>query len=153
MSSSPDVNGRAYSFGSITLKLDGTTKIVEFKTIKYPFKVEEAMVYDAQGRPTGRTRGKVTLDAGSLAITAKEFRNKIASVQGWLFKAWTLVVSYGDFGMPTHTDTVVGLRFTGGDPGGEEGVDALYLELPFSFLDLKLNGVSVFEYPADAGVT
>ena len=152
MSATPNVNGREYSFASLALKLDGAEEIIAFKSIKYPIKVEEGMVKDARGRPIGRTRGTVGFDGGTVSVLHSEWRNKVASVRGWLFRTWTLVVTYSDFGMPPHADTLEGLRFTGADPGGEEGVDALYIELPFSILDLQLDGVSVFEYPTDAGV-
>lgn len=152
MASNPNVNGREFSFASLEVLLDGVTKVASFKSVKYPVKAEEGMVYDAAGRPVGRTRGKVTLDDGSISILHSQWRDNIASVQGWLFKTWTLVVTYSDFGMPTHTDTLKGVRFKGADPGGEEGVDGLYIEIPFSYLDVLLDGVSVFEYPTDAGV-
>lgn len=140
------VHGRHFSFSSIGLQLDTEAPILGFKAIKYPFKVEEAIVYGAGSQIIGRTRGKVTMDDGSLTVTEKQYR-QITQTPGWLFKTYTLVVQYADFGQAIQTDTLVGLRFKGADPGGEEGTDALMRELPFSLLDLLLNGVSIFTLP------
>lgn len=134
------INGHFYSYASQEIRRDGGPPI-EGKGIKYGYKVEEAMVMGRR-RPRGRTRGRLTLEEGTLTLYEGEYRD--LATAGWLDRIHTLTVTYseGD-GQPVYTDTLVGVRFLGdGQSGAEEGTDAIEHAIPFSFLDVKVNGAS-----------
>lgn len=135
------INGKEFSWASIELRMDGAAPMVGFTAIKYPWTVERSHVFGAYRKPLGMTRGKFTPGDASITMNESEFR-VLSSTAGWCDVVRTIVVQYAEPGLPTYTDTIVGVRFTGADPGGEEGSEGLKREVSFKFMDIKLNGVS-----------
>lgn len=138
------INGKEFSWASVEMRMDGEAPMVGFTAIKYPWKVERSHVFGASRKALGMTRGKLVPDDGSLTMLESEYR-LLSSQPGWCDVVRTIVVQYAEDGLPTYTDTIVGVRFTGADAGAEEGTDGLKREVSFKFMDIKLNGASPIE--------
>lgn len=134
------INGHFYSYASMEVRDDGGA-VIEAKSIKYNYKLEEGMIMGRKG-PRGRTKGRITFEEGSLTIYEADYRT--LAVAGWLDRIRTVTVTYSEGeGQPTFTDTLQGVRFLGdGGSGAEEGVDAIEHAIPFSMLGILVNGAS-----------
>ena len=135
------INGKEFSWASIEARMDGGAPMIGFTAIKYPWKVERNHVFGARRKPLGMTRGKLMPDDGSITMNESEYR-LLSSTTGWCDTVRTIIVQYAEEGLPTYTDTIIGVRFTGADAGAEEGTDGLKREVSFKFMDIKLNGAS-----------
>lgn len=140
-----DIDRTQKSWASIEMRLNGGAPVIGFKGVKYSWKIERALVQGAGRKPMGMTRGKFVPQESTITFYEDAYR-QLTNTPGWADRVYTLTVQYADPGEPIHTDTIIGVRFGGGDGGGEEGTDPLAREVPFMFTGLLLNGVD----PIDA---
>lgn len=134
------IKGKFYSYASMEVRRDGGA-VIEAKGIQYGYKLEEGKVMGRRG-PRGRTRGRLTLEDGTLTVYEADYRE--LATAGWLDATHTITVTYSEGDdQPVHTDTLQGVRFLGdGNSGAEEGVDAIEHAIPFSFIGILVNGAS-----------
>jgi hypothetical protein len=140
------VNGKEYSWVSVTIYIGDAAEMVEITAVKYPWKVDAAKVMGGGRKAYGMTRGRLVPESGSLTLFESGYR-RLAATPGWCDRTTEIVVTYAEPGMATQVDTVKGVRFTGADGGAEEGADGLKREVSFEFTDVLINGVS----PIDEG--
>ena len=134
------INGKFKSYASMEIRRNGGPPI-QVKSAKYSYKISETIVKGRRG-PRGRTRGQLELEEGTLTLYEADYRE--LATAGWLDAIHTLTVTYAEGDdQPVDTDTLEGVRFLGdGGSGAEEGTDAIEHAIPFSFLGIKINGVS-----------
>lgn len=135
------VNDIEYSWGSITLKINGK-EITGFKAISYSDAVEREAVYGAGRHKLGMTRGKYTTEQGSITAYLKQEREIINDLgDGWAdYGPFEVEVRYAEPGEDTHIDIVEGCRFAGTSGGGEEGASPLEREMKFDYMRVKRDG-------------
>ena len=128
------------SWADIRLKVDGK-ELVGFTSVSFGDKIEDELVY-GQGRiPRGRTRGKYTVDDGSISVhhdTLVEILDAFGD--GWGDKRFEIVeqITLGDGSV--STTVVENCRWKGAPGGGEEGTSAIVRELPFGYLRIRRDG-------------
>lgn len=134
------VNDVEYSWGSITLKINGV-ELIGYKAISYADGIEREAVYGARRHKIGMTRGKITTEQGSVTMYLKQHRELLDTLgDGWGDVRFDAEVRYAEPGMPTRVDIVEGCKFAGNPEGGEEGASALEREVKFDFMRISRDG-------------
>lgn len=134
------VNDVEYSWGSITLKINGV-ELIGYKAISYADGIEREAVYGARRHKIGMTKGKVTTEQGSVTMYLKQHRALLDTLgDGWGDVRFDAEVRYAEPGMPTRVDIVEGCKFAGNPEGGEEGASALEREVKFDFMRISRDG-------------
>lgn len=147
------INGNAYSWSSIVLKIDGD-RFYGFDSITYGDTRERTKGY-GMGRshaPRSRTSGKyipdpVTLSGDKDAI--RELRKKLAasSESGKSFgnTKFEIVVQYIEEDNSPMTDTLESCVMIKGTGGGEEGSDALSNDIEIDCMLVRWDGLTLFD--------
>lgn len=134
------VNDVEYSWGSITLKINGV-ELIGYKAISYADGIEREAVYGARRHKIGMTKGKVTTEQGSMTMYLKQHRELLDTLgDGWGDVRFDAEVRYAEPGMPTRVDIIEGCKFAGNPEGGEEGASALEREVKFDFMRISRDG-------------
>jgi hypothetical protein len=137
----PTINDREYDWSSIEVRSDGGPPLLKITAISFDWTVERSLVEGAGRKPLGMTKGRFKPGNGSITFHRSEY-DSLASTAGWCDEVRTIVVQYTDDVLGTKTEALTGVRFGGGKGGGENGTDALTVEVPFMFTGLLINGVS-----------
>lgn len=135
-----EANDIIASWVDLRLKVDGK-ELVGFTSLGCGDAIEDELVYGNSREPIGRTRGKYTVDDGTITL----YHNTLVDIldtfgDGWGDKRFE-VVEQIDLGNGRYSTTVLeGCRWKGAPAGGEEGTSALTRELKFSYLRIKRDG-------------
>lgn len=137
---SAEANDIFSSFVDLRLKVDGK-ELTGFTSLGCGDAIEDELVYGNQREPLGRTRGKYTVDDGTLTVYHNTFVDLLDIFgDGWGDKRFEMVEQI-DLGNGRFSTTVLeGCRFKGAPAGGEEGTSALTREMKFSYLRIKRDG-------------
>lgn len=143
MATYPKVNGRVLSYASIEVQIDGEI-VTGIKAISYSDKMERAKARGAGRQPLGRTSGDYDAE-GSMTLLREDFHALIDRFgNGWMDKAFDVIVTYDEEGVATRTDRLVGCLIEAADGSNEQGTDPLETELPLNILYIERNGISPF---------
>jgi hypothetical protein len=141
MSSDKIINGVAYDFAAMTIKVDGDEHEGLFKEISYNAKRTRGKQMGTSPKVRRYTRGNIEFD-GSITWYREGLDSYIDKQgPGWMEKVVTITVSYGNAGQPVRTDTLV-TDFNSDENSGKEGPDAIECKTALNLLDIKKNGVS-----------
>jgi hypothetical protein len=137
-----DTENPAYSFVSITFKLDGEEYTL--KSVKYSDNVERAMVEGNHPVPLAMTRGRYKAEASS-EMFMQDF-NAILEKMGDTFYTKTVPISvaYAEEGQDTVQDELVGAKFKKRERDHSNGNDALSIPMDLDLLWIRWNGKDPF---------
>lgn len=141
MADYPVINGFAYSWASIAIRVDGA-ETVAIKEISYTHKVERSKIRGAGMRPIGRTRGEYEAE-GSLTLYREGWdtlRRKFGA--GYMERRFSIVVSYAEEGQPVVTDELLDCVIASVENNPSQGTDALEVSLDLDIMALREGGLS-----------
>lgn len=140
MATYPKVNGRVFSYASVEIQVDGEL-ITGIKSVTYSDKVERSKARGAGRQPLGRTAGEYDAE-GSLTLLREDANALIARFgEGWMDRAFDVVVTYAEQGLPTQTDVLRGCLIDEANGSNEQGTDPLETELTLNVMYIERNGV------------
>lgn len=152
MSDVQKINGNAFSWSSIAIKIDGQAYF-GIKSISYGDKLTRAKGYGV-GRnhaPRSRTAGKYEIDPVSISMeheTAAALRAALAerSTSGTSFGSveFLVVVQYVE-GDRVVTDEIERCTWSGQSAKNEESADPLYTEAEFDAMRIRWDGRYLFD--------
>lgn len=137
----PMINGFAYSWASVKIKIDGADAIM-IKELSYKHKVDRAKVRGAGMKPLGETRGEYEAE-GSLTLTREgwdQLRNKLGN--GYMEKRFGISSSYAEEGQPTVTDELSGVKISEVENKPKQGTDGLEVTLELSVMGILEGGLN-----------
>lgn len=142
----PDINGHRYQWASVETSF-GKNITKALKSITYG---DELTVGDVRGNSVkrmGRTRG-VQKPTAKATFYKAEF-DQLVKDQGDGFgeKPFNVTLAYADTGQPTQTDTLVGVRITKYEVKGEEGENAIEVDVDLDPMDVLIGGNSIAAQP------
>lgn len=143
MADYPIINGNAYSWASISFKIDGQADLgIYIKEISYSHKVEREMLRGAGMRPLGFTRGEYGAE-GSVTFTREGWNAIISKFgAGYLERSFGVSVSYAELGQNTVTDELVQVRFGGSENNPSQGAEGTEVSCDLHILAIRENGVN-----------
>lgn len=138
------INGKAYDWSSIEIKLDGFS--VEAQEVTYDDELEKELVYGLGGKPRGYGTGnyKSNLKIAFLRDDFEDLLNycKKKNISFYKLVIDKVVVSYADDGKKTMIDTITKISPTKRSGGGKQGDKNLNVDVEFIvFGEIKMNGV------------
>jgi len=139
------INNREYDWSSIEVRTDGDEPLVQITAIAYAWTVERSIVQGAGRRPLGMTRGRLVPGDASITLHRSAYDARIASTAGWCDRDRVIVVQYTDSVLGTRREVLTGVRFSGAQGGGEQGTDALTVQVNFQYTGITINGISPIE--------
>lgn len=140
----PELEGFAFSFSHGKLKLDGVI-YMGVSDISINQALEEGFVFGASQKVLRRSAGRMSAGDGTITFSdyelATEFLNGLGDKPlNKIFSAeWVLENESG----VVKAVEAQACRMTAFNLSHSSGADALGLELPFSFLECKVNGKSL----------
>lgn len=138
------INNREYDWSSIEVRTDGDEPLVAINAITFSWTVERTMVQGAGRRPLGMTRGRFVPGDASITFHRSAY-DSLAASPGWCDRDRVIVIQYTDSVLGTRREVLSGVRFSGAQGGGEQGTDALTVQVNFQFRGLTINGASPIE--------
>jgi len=147
------INGNAYSWGSITLKID-SERFVGFTSIAFADKRERVKGYSAARHhaPTRRSRGKYTIDPvklvgwkSSVQALRAGLAAKAKDQKSYGDVEFQIVVQYveeGEIPMTVEIDRCV---FASNSTSDEESADPLKEEIELDAMLIRRNGLVLFD--------
>jgi len=139
----------AFSFSSITLKVDGEEYTV--KEVSYNDGTEPSMVYGSHPVPLGMTRGPYKAD-GSCVMFREDFQALRAKLAADFYtKSFSVLVAYAEGTGTVEQDELVGCRFNKRDSSNSQGADPSIVKLDLAVMYIKWNGVDPFATMPNAG--
>jgi hypothetical protein len=153
MSDAPRINGNAYSFASLVIKL-ADERFTGIKSISYGDKLETEMVHGAtrHAAPVGQTGGKYV--PGSVKITMRKDSTKVLraslagrSSDGKSFGGvyFEIDVQYIEPDDSPHQDLLHRCRLVGCESSREEGAAALYDDLEITTQAIEYDGLTLYD--------
>ena len=147
----PLINGVRHSAASVELKVANII-IVGVKSVDYSRKRSRTQVRGFHPDPLGQTRGENEYDA-SIEIYLAEFNQLQAACQalnggkGYGDATFDVIVTYGENGFDTITDTIRGCNIDSTEAGVSQGPDALTRKIELSPLKILYNGLDDLTNP------
>jgi hypothetical protein len=144
------IRGFRHGFASITLvfALDSGKKIQMFcKSINYGRTRSRGLVRGNHPDPIAKTRGENEYKC-SVEMALAEYRLLVAEIgpgYGDLF--FDTLVTYGEDGFTTVTDTILGCTIDDDDASNSQGPDPLMRKLDLAPLKILMAGVDDLEVP------
>ena len=146
----PLVRGFRHGFASVTLKFQiesGKTVQMFCKSINYGRTRSRGLVRGNHPDPIAKTRGENEYKA-SVEIALAEYRLLVAEIgPGYGDKIFTTLVTYGESGFETVTDTLIGCTLDDDDASNSQGPDPLMRKLDLAPLKILMAGVDDLEVP------
>lgn len=145
----PLINGIRHEWSSIEIKLDGDV-YVGVKSIKYSASLKGTKLRGTHPAPIGRTRGEYDCEA-SIELWFAEavtFRKKLGD--GYLEKAFDIVVSYVEEEFDTIVDELIGCRIVKDEGGGSQGADGLSISWDLDPMKITFDGTEGLKKPLES---
>lgn len=140
----PLVRGFRHGFSSITLvfALDGGKKIQMFcKSINYGRTRSRGLYEGNHPDPIAKTRG-TNAYKGSVEIALAEYRLLVAEIgPGYGDKQFDTLVTYGEDGFTTVTDSLLSCTLDDDDASNAQGPDPLMRKIELNPLKILMAGV------------
>ena len=137
----PLYNGKALDFASIELAANDRIWTA-FSNISYSQPLEEGTLYGTRSEPLARTRGRLKMGEGEVKWSsiseAQEFIDSLGN--GYLEIEFQIIHMMSYVGSPVLTRVLESCRLLDAKGDFAGGVDPLGLDMPFSFLNMTLNG-------------
>ncbi len=142
MATFPRINGKLYDFSSAEISI--ADRIFNaFDSVSYDQPIEEGIVRGSAAEPLGRTRGELQIGEGSITIVKEEGQEIWTLLgNGYLETEFSITCVYSATNAPTTRDELFGCRFLSQSDDHSSGSDALVVEMEFSFLNMKRNGLT-----------
>jgi len=138
----PNILGHYFSFASIEAKVKGIP-FVGFTAINYSSGLEVADVYGTRPQKLGTTRGKQNAE-GSCEMYLQDWENLKAMLGaegvGYGEERFTIVVQYGEVGMPVKTDTLIGVRVIKAEYSNADGNEPSKVTLTLNIMRVDEGG-------------
>lgn len=151
----PDINGRRAQWADVEVssgKSGQAKKITRaVKRINYSDSLEPGVVRGNSAKKQGRTLGLQEPEA-SWTLFDEEFTQLVDDLgDGFGAVPFDITLVYrAATGQPTKKVELIGCRMTTYDGGGEEGEDALEVEMDLDPMDILINGKSICPKPETA---
>lgn len=135
------VNGRAYDFGSLTIRIKGQSIEEDTAEISYKDNVERGEFFGAGRKRKARTGGRYKAEGSFkvLRITHDALTN-ILGGDGFMDEECEVTCSYGDEGQPIITDTLRECLISSNDASLSEGTDAAMVACDLDISEILWNG-------------
>jgi hypothetical protein len=141
----PNILGHYFSFASIEARIKGQP-FVGFTAINYSNGLEPGDVYGTRPQLLGTTRGKQKAE-GSLEMYLQDWENLKALLGaggvGYGEERFSIVVQYGEIGMPVKTDVLEGVRITKVEYSNADGTDAAKVTLTLNIMRVEESGARI----------
>lgn len=142
----PNVLGHYYSFASIEILVAGVPT-VGCTAVNYTSSIEVGDVYGTRPQKLGTTRGKQNAE-GSLEMYVQDWENlkailTQAGLGGYGEARFTVVVTYGEQGMPVKMDTLESCRVVSVEYSNADGSDASKVTLTLNVLRILESGAGI----------
>jgi hypothetical protein len=136
-----DLENYAFSFSHCILKLN-EKQYTAVSNISFNQDIERAAVYGTDRRPLKRSAGQLSLGEGSLTFSDLEEGMSFYSELGANPSAalFSCDVTFSNENGDTRSFELLSCALSGIAGDFEQGADAMGLELPFSFLAIKVDG-------------
>lgn len=139
MAQYPLINGIRYEWSSIEFNINGGIQL-GIKTCSYKSTLEPGEVRGAGAQILGRTRGELKHEA-KIELFKQEMQELIDALgDGFLEASFDIICAYGDTGVPTTTDRIIGCRMKSLDMSWKQGTDALAVPVDLHVMKILYNG-------------
>lgn len=142
----PLINGARKDFSSISLFAAGR-QFVGFTAINYSDALRPGSVFGGSAQRIGRTRGQREITASITMYRAEWNDLRAALGPGYMEVPFDVTVSYGDDGLPTERDQLLGCRIVSESNNNAAGSEALTVDLELDVMDMLHNGLSPLRSP------
>lgn len=143
MAQYPRINARLYSHASITIEVNNKT-YVGISDISYSDTLEPGELRGTAAQVLGRTTGEYSCEC-SFTMAREDFLELITDLgDGFMSKAFDIIVSYAEEGMPYITDTIRGCRITQSSYSSSAGSDPISVEVTVHPMMILHNGQAPF---------
>lgn len=146
----PLINGVRKDFSSVSLLVAGR-QFVGFTAINYSDSLRPGSVFGASAQRIGRTRGQREISASMTMYRAewKELREALMLLTGagFMEAVFDVTVTFGDDGLPTERDQLLGCRIVNVSNNNSAGSEALTVELELDVMDMLHDGTSPLTRP------
>lgn len=146
----PMIRGVRHGFSSITLvfALDGGKKIQMFcKSINYGRTRSRGYYEGNHPDPIAKTRGTNAYKA-NVEIALAEYRLLVAEIgPGYGDKFFDTLVTYGEDGFTTVTDSILGCTLDDDDASNAQGTDPLMRKIELNPIKILMGGVDDLAIP------
>lgn len=146
----PMIRGVRHGFSSITLvfALDGGKKVQMFcKSINYGRTRSRGYYEGNHPDPIAKTRGTNAYKA-NVEIALAEYRLLVAEIgAGYGDKFFDTLVTYGEDGFSTVTDTILGCTLDDDDASNAQGPDPLMRKIELNPIKILMGGVDDLAIP------
>lgn len=140
----PNINGVAYSHSSITIMIPelGET-IIGAESLSYSDDCEPGLLYGTMPGILGRTAGQYKPE-GQIVLWRQQFDELISKLpREFGIYSYDWIITYGDYGMPTKTDTLVGVRLIGNGVDSSQGNEGTKMTVKLSIFGIAWNGKTI----------
>ena len=134
----PNIQGREYEWGDLTLILGGKD-LVRFRSIKYTRKVEREAVFGKGNKAVAIQSGNESVE-GEIGMLQSEYEKLVKAGKGSVLSLMMDgLMNYGNplKGDAMITDRIESVRFTEETKEFNQGDKFAEIKLPFLALDLK----------------
>jgi hypothetical protein len=140
----PDYESFAFSFSHGTI-IANKRVFTAIENIRLSQRLQEAAVYGTARAPLKRSAGQLEMGQGTLVFSdMSECFELIQSLQpDFLFRTFDINYVLAKEDGETRSIDLLSSRFIGIDIDHQQGPEALPAELPFSFLQMNVNGNAV----------
>lgn len=144
----PYINGDYYSYADIQARPGGNLT-VGMPSINYTQKLQRQLVRGTHRMPLGMTSGQyeATLDFEMWKPQADTFIQQLGP--GYMQASFSMTVSYANTGLPTTTDTLIGIRIVEEGLSNTEGLDAIKVKYTCMLQKILRNGLAVVIVPLE----
>lgn len=136
-----DYENYAFSFSHAIIKLN-ERQFTAISNISFNQDVERSAVYGTDRRPLKRSAGQLSLGEGSVTFSDLEEGMEFYSALGTNPSAalFSCDVTFSNQNGDTRSFEMLSCALSGISGDFEQGADAMGMELPFSFMALKVDG-------------
>ena len=144
----PAVNGVYWAYADIIFKA-GPGQFLGCASINYTDKLARQYVRGTHREPLGMTSGQyeATLDFEMWKPQADTFIQQLGP--GYMQASFSMTVSYANTGLPTTTDTLIGIRIVEEGFSNTEGLDAIKVKYTCMLQKILRNGLAVVIVPLE----
>jgi hypothetical protein len=137
----PDINGIIYDWSSIEIVANNRL-YKAFTSIDYKNALDPGEKRGNQSIWLGRTRGQLKPEC-NFEMHKVEYQMLVSDLgQGYMEKAFNILVMYADTGQPTLTDTILGFRIKEDQDSPKEGNEPPKVKVTGHVYMVLRNGIS-----------
>ncbi len=140
MADYPLINGHAYSFSSIEVKV-GAQVFTGFTDVSYTQTLEPGDFRGTRPEKLATTIGEHYVE-GSFTLVKSEYQEFIEALgEGYMTTLFDITNTYSEVNQPLITDVLIGCRITSEEDSHSQGTDALVIACDLNIMKMTRNGL------------